>query len=103
MDYDAKRYLTRDQIKLHKDEIMDIDLDLTLEKVKKFCAAYGLGEDYTRAFIEDSILKIETSRTVGFWFFKKVKHSTINWVRLDENNKPIRAMPFGEHKTLVYH
>jgi len=81
---------------------MEIDLDATLVKIKELCAEYGLGEDYTRAFIDDGFLKIETTKTVGFWFFKKAKHTTINWLRLDLDNKPKSKLPFSEHKTIVY-
>lgn len=81
---------------------MKVDLDSTLKEIKKFSAPYGLGEDFTRVFIEDGHLKIETTRTAGFWIFKKTKHSTINWLRLNEDNRPAREMPFGEHKTIVY-
>jgi hypothetical protein len=80
----------------------EIDLEKTLIKIKQMCLIYGLGNNYTRCFVEDSVLKIETTRQRRFLFKKWVEHSYVNWLFLDEENQPEREMFFGEHKTLVY-
>jgi len=81
---------------------MQIDCDETLKSIKAFCLPFGLGENYTKAYVEDSILKVTVVNHLGWWIFKKEMVSTLNWLRLDTDNQPIREMPFGEHKTIVY-
>ena len=80
----------------------EIDLEKTLIKIKQMCLIYGLGGNYTRCFVEDSVLKIETTRPRRFLFKKWVEHSYVNWIYFDEENQPLKESIFGEHKTLVY-